>query len=410
MSLEQCILGGIVLQPKYLTKEYALLVYEDFLELYKPYEIIRYKISDTEEVVVIEDALLFYVKIDMACEFILYEENREEYINQGICGLDIEELTPNKLIQYKHSRFEDYVSEKYGIFTYSIRYARFHGTNIKYLPNSMLSHAEYLMQELPEVRLQERYEAWEGELYNIVVFEMTGIEGTIAYAVDVIKGKVHPYVLKIAKNLIERKPYIYAFGEIGLSQYGAIDEKFTELFRSHKNVRIIKRLQENMRYFSLEPRYFKEESKVYQISKEVLHDVKSGKYDYIERIEYRKPENRWKSEELVYKIILKIYKQNGVIYQHRPHFLRSSLGHQLSYDVYISEKKIAVEYQGKQHFEPVEYFGGKEAYERQKQRDEEKAALSKMNGIKLVYINYWEEITPELIRMKIEDAEICTNS
>lgn len=35
-------------------------------------------------------------------------------------------------------------------------------------------------------------------------------------------------------------------------------------------------------------------------------------------------------------------------------------------------------------------------YERQKQRDEEKAALSKANGIKLVYINYWEEITPEL--------------
>lgn len=35
-------------------------------------------------------------------------------------------------------------------------------------------------------------------------------------------------------------------------------------------------------------------------------------------------------------------------------------------------------------------------YERQKQRDEEKVALSKANGIKLVYINYWEEITPEL--------------
>lgn len=393
------------MELKHLTKEYALLVYEDFLELYKPHEIKRYKISELEEVVVIEDTLLFYVKIDIDCEFILYEESREEYIKQGICGLDIEELTPNNLIQYKHSRFEDYVSEKYGLFTLSIRYARFHGINIKHLPNNMLSHAEYVMQKLPEVRLRERYEAWDGELYNIVIFEMTGVDGTIAYAVDVIKGKVHPYVLKIAKNLIERKSYIYAFGEIGLSQRGAIDKEFTELFCSHKNVRMVKRLQENMRYFSLEPRYFKEESRIYQIAKEILRDVKSGKYDCIERIEYRKPENRWKSEELVYKIILKMYKQNGVIYQHRPYFLRSSLGHQLSYDVYISEKKIAVEYQGKQHFEPVEYFGGQEAYERQKQRDAEKADLSKVNGIKLVYINYWEEITPELIRKKIEDAE-----
>ena len=393
------------MELKHLTKEYAWLVYEEFLELYKPYEIKKYRLSDTEEVVVIEDTLLFYVKIDMACEFILYEEYRAEYIAQGICGLDIEELMPNTLIKYKHSHFTEFVSEKYSIFTLSIRYAKFHGINIKYLPNSMLSHAEYVMQKLPEVRLKERYEAWDGELYNIVVFEITGVDGKVAYAVDVIKGKVHPYVLKIAKNLIERKPYIYAFGEIGLSQCGAIDEEFTMLFRSHKNVRMVKRLQENMKYFSLEPRYFKEESKVYQIAKEVLCDVKNGKYDYIERIEYRKPENRWKSEELVYKIILKIYRQNGVIYQHRPYFLRSSLGHQLSYDVYISEKKIAIEYQGKQHFEPVEYFGGHEAFERQKQRDKEKATLSKANGIKLVYINYWEEITPELIRMKIEEVE-----
>lgn len=395
----------MVLEPKHLTKNLALLIYEDFLALYKPYEIKRYTLSPTEEVVTIEDSLLLYIKIDLSCEFILHEENREEYIQQGICGLDIEELTPNRLIQYKHSHFENYVSEKYGIFTFAIRYAKFHGINIKYLPNNMFSHAEYVMQNLPEVQLQERYDAWEGELYNIVIFEITGADNTVAYAVDVIKGKVHPYVLKITKNLLERKPYIYAWGEIGLSQRGAIDKDFTDCFRSHKNVRLIKRLQENMKYFSLEPRYFKEEAQIYQIAKEVLRDVKNGKYNYIERIDYRKPENRWKSEELVYKIILKIYKQHGVIYQHKPYFLKSSLGHQLSYDVYISEKKIAVEYQGKQHFEPVEYFGGQESYQKQKQRDKEKAILSKENGIKLVYINYWEEITPELIRTKIEATE-----
>lgn len=59
---------------------------------------------------------------------------------------------------------------------------------------------------------------------------------------------------------------------------------------------------------------------------------------------------------------------------------------------------MAIEYQGKQHFEPVEIFGGKDNFEKQKKRDVLKKKLSDENGIKLVYINYWEDITAELIR------------
>lgn len=74
----------------------------------------------------------------------------------------------------------------------------------------------------------------------------------------------------------------------------------------------------------------------------------------------------------------------------------------MSYDIFISGLNIAIEYQGKQHYEPVEFFGGEEAFHDLQKRDREKAQLSKENGIKLIYINYWEEITPELIREKIE--------
>ena len=69
----------------------------------------------------------------------------------------------------------------------------------------------------------------------------------------------------------------------------------------------------------------------------------------------------------------------------------------MSYDIFISRLNVAIEYQGKQHFEPVNFFGGKSSFEKLKIRDKEKAALSSKNGIKLVYINYWEDITPELI-------------
>ena len=54
-----------------------------------------------------------------------------------------------------------------------------------------------------------------------------------------------------------------------------------------------------------------------------------------------------------------------------------------------------------QHFEPVDFFGGQESFEQVQARDKLKAKLSLENGIKLVYINYWEEITPELIIKRI---------
>ena len=74
----------------------------------------------------------------------------------------------------------------------------------------------------------------------------------------------------------------------------------------------------------------------------------------------------------------------------------------MSYDVYIQELKVAVEYQGEQHFHPVEYFGSQESFDRQKIRDNEKRILSEKHGIKLVYINFNENVTPELIKTRIE--------
>lgn len=76
----------------------------------------------------------------------------------------------------------------------------------------------------------------------------------------------------------------------------------------------------------------------------------------------------------------------------------------MSYDVFVYGEKIAFEYQGKQHFEPIDYFGGKEHFEEQRGRDVLKKGLSEENGIILIYVNYWEDISIELIKKKISDA------
>ena len=59
-----------------------------------------------------------------------------------------------------------------------------------------------------------------------------------------------------------------------------------------------------------------------------------------------------------------------------------------------------VEYQGKQHYKPVEYWGGEEAFRVQQIKDRIKRNYCKSNDLRLIEIPYWHE-------SKI--AEILTN-
>ena len=47
---------------------------------------------------------------------------------------------------------------------------------------------------------------------------------------------------------------------------------------------------------------------------------------------------------------------------------------------------IAVEYQGDQHFRPVEFFGGKEAFKKQQERDKIKKLKCEENNCDLIYV------------------------
>ena len=78
---------------------------------------------------------------------------------------------------------------------------------------------------------------------------------------------------------------------------------------------------------------------------------------------------------------------------------------QLSYDDFIPSLHLAFEYQGKQHFEPVDFFGGKDSFEKQQWRDKQKLKLSIENHITLVYINYWDDLNVQLIQQRIKEAQ-----
>ena len=84
----------------------------------------------------------------------------------------------------------------------------------------------------------------------------------------------------------------------------------------------------------------------------------------------------WVSETLLYQQLKRAFDDIEVVQHASPAFL----GRQ-HYDVYFPEYKIAVEYQGDQHFKPIDYFGGEKAYALGQERDKKKRELSRKNGV-----------------------------
>ena len=74
------------------------------------------------------------------------------------------------------------------------------------------------------------------------------------------------------------------------------------------------------------------------------------------------------------------------LYQYRPDWLgRPSL------DLYIPSLQTAIEFQGIQHYHPVEFFGGEEALSLRQELDLQKKQLCEENNVHLVE---WSYTTP----------------
>lgn len=78
---------------------------------------------------------------------------------------------------------------------------------------------------------------------------------------------------------------------------------------------------------------------------------------------------------------------NNIKYNHKKKF--NWLGKQ-HLDFYIPEKRIAIECQGIQHFEPVDFFGGKEGFINRLERDKRKKKLCEENNVSLLYYSTFE--------------------
>ncbi|PWY54589.1 hypothetical protein DGG96_11305 [Legionella qingyii] len=105
---------------------------------------------------------------------------------------------------------------------------------------------------------------------------------------------------------------------------------------------------------------------------------------------------KWINENNMFLFAKELLPEFKILREASPTWLGSQ-----SLDVYFPEISLALEYQGRQHFEPVDFFGGETALIKNKERDLRKKELCRQNGVSIVYVYYNESLTLELIKKKL---------
>lgn len=105
------------------------------------------------------------------------------------------------------------------------------------------------------------------------------------------------------------------------------------------------------------------------------------------------------SELKMLEIIKKVFLLQRILYRYKPKWLK-----RMELDVYLPKLKLAFEYQGQQHFRPIDFFGGEQVYIEQVKRDKLKKKLCENRNISLIYIFYNEKLSKKLIQQKITNA------
>ena len=91
-----------------------------------------------------------------------------------------------------------------------------------------------------------------------------------------------------------------------------------------------------------------------------------------------------------------ILDNKNIKYEQQKTFLWLKNKNKLRLDFYLPDYNVAIECQGRQHFEIVESFGGVESFKYMQNNDKIKKNLCKQNNVALYYITYKEDINEKI--------------
>ena len=436
-----------------------------FESLFEKYSFAFCEINKLERVYIVEDSFIVYFGIKQVCEinkeFLKYSTSDQYGQIPEILGhiMVVEELTYNEIFKINASKLKrdifgmrhDYAPFFYKFFDGQIDspVKKLNFLEEEHFNNGQLSHFQSnfkkINKKFPLLKLEDRIKNWKGFPHTFIIYEVSH-NGKTGYAVNdttspyitkFVHTSIHEFEKSVCIRFLENKKcsneetsdffeiteidgYItynfpFAIRKILGQELCYNDANFKNIltdlldeYYTFNNISFKKSYDTSPKFIPNNALHYWTFSAYVKSSyfPEKYIDILKDPQKYISQCEnmteYVKTENKWKSEELVFEYTKKLFNKHQVIYQHRPYFLRTQNG-QMSYDVFVCGENIAIEYQGKQHFEPVEFFGGQKHFEEQRKRDELKRERSEQNDVILICINYWEDISLELIKSKIAE-------
>jgi hypothetical protein len=115
-----------------------------------------------------------------------------------------------------------------------------------------------------------------------------------------------------------------------------------------------------------------------------------------ERMGFRPVGSGSTGETMLFQLVKKVFPGWAVHRCSRPEFLEG-----LELDVFLPEIATAFEFQGQQHFQAINHWGGEDGLRALQQRDERKRKLCNKHGVILLEVRFDEELTEACLRQQV---------
>lgn len=271
------------------------------------------------------------------------------------------------------------IKQKFNLNSIQHIYLRCHEMITSYFPNREINYIDQiLVQKSPSLGFFRMY-------IQDYIFELVKKQKEIP--VEMYFVYFPKKITKIALNYLEE---ILVELDNEINEYNAVHDfslltKYFLLYKDSWQIDPKKMNEDDLDFLSVEVSY--------------LELLRNAENTVREKYGFGKVGETWVEETKLYYLVKREYEYITEVKQHA-HV--KELGRQ-HLDIYIPEYRIAIEYQGDQHFKPVEYFGGLNAFERIKELDERKRQLCVENKIVLIYAfpNYDWETLKQNIESKI---------
>lgn len=301
--------------------------------------------------------------------FFYHESLAFHIIDEYTKNADYKEILPNKfdddittinyLVKYKKDRYADIL---FLFFTLNCRKG-YHSTFENGLYGNKLQNDLCAGNAIYNIPYIDYYKGLEGEYKYLNTISQ-------AWLTKEQKNNFKMYVEKIY-NKYELQVNYECLPEIFTNGLISADAMLDEL-ESYINMLV------EQNYIEIDYR----NKFIYNDKHSLILDYKAKKQEIISQITLSgKYNKKWKSEVELYSLVAKFFPD--AIYQYHSEILNKQ-----SFDIFIPSLNIAIEYQGIQHYEVVDIFGGLEGLQKRIQLDKQKRLICKKNNIDLIEWKY----------------------